>query len=261
MELFYRKYGTANKYIIILHGLYGASDNWVGIAKQLSNNYTVFIPDQRNHGQSPHSNDFNYKFLINDLNEFISKNKISNPIIIGHSMGGKVAMYFNYTFPNIVKKQIIIDIFPKDYTNNSTNNFHINTINFMKSLNLKTFKNRKEISEFVFNKINDKRLTHFFIKNLKLENNIFKWKINVDVISKEFNNIVSENYNKEMNNILTPSLFIKAQNSYYIDNNDIKNLKNIFKNYKFYQINESSHWVHSDKPKELINVIINFLKI
>ncbi len=258
MELFFRKYGTSKQNVIILHGLYGSSDNWVSIAKILSKHFSVFIPDQRNHGQSPKSNEFNYTVLINDLNNFINKNKITNPIIIGHSMGGKVAMYFNYSYPDIAKKLIIIDIAPKDYSNDKNNEFHKKIISFMLRLNLNDFNNRKDLSMFIFDKIKDKRLTHFILKNIKRDRNNFSWKINIDVINSELQNILSEDYNKKIKNILTPTLFIKADKSDYIKTSDFSLIKNIFTNSNIITINDTSHWIHSEKPDELCNLILNF---
>jgi len=259
MELFFRKYGNGSLNIIILHGLYGSSDNWVSIAKILSQKFTVYIPDQRNHGQSPHSAEFNYNVLINDLYNFIVKNKIDNPVIIGHSMGGKVAMYFNYTYPQIAKKLIIIDIVPKDYSNDQNNKFHRKLILFMSRLNLNNFKNRKDLSDFIFNNINDKRLTHFILKNLKREDNSFSWKINIETISNELQNILSEEYNKKIKNINTPTLFIKAEDSGYIKPQDFYFIKSIFKNVEIKSIKNTSHWIHSEKPAKLCELIFDFV--
>ncbi len=259
MDLFFRKYGNDSQNIIILHGLYGSSDNWVSIAKILSQHFTVYIPDQRNHGQSPHSNEFNYKVLINDLYNLIIKNKIENPIIIGHSMGGKVAMYFNFTYPDIAKKIIIIDIAPKDYRNEPNNKFHRKLILFMSRLNLNNFNNRKDLSDFIFDKINDKRLTHFILKNLKRENNSFSWKINIEVISNELQNILNEDYNKKINNINTPTLFIHAENSNYIKQEDFSLIKSKFNNVEIKSVKNTSHWIHSEKPTELCKLIIDFV--
>jgi len=261
MKLFFRKYGNGKQNIIILHGLYGSSDNWVSIARILQDDFTVFIPDQRNHGQSPHSQTFNYTVLINDLYNFISENKISNPIIIGHSMGGKVAMYFNFTYPKIAKKLIIIDIAAKDYSNEDNNKFHRKLIIFMSRLQLDKFNNRKDLSDFIFDKIKDKRLTHFILKNIKLTNNTFSWKINIETIKNEFENILTENYNKKLTKTKTPTLFIKAENSNYIKESDFSLIKDIFTNSIIKTITGTSHWIHSEKPNELYKEILYFLAL
>src|SRR6185295_3270371 len=114
MKLFYRQSG-AGPPLIILHGLFGSSDNWYTLAKSFSAHFTVFLIDQRNHGQSPHSDDFDYSLLTEDLQEFIGEHKLQRPSIIGHSMGGKTAMNYAVRYGENVDKLIIVDIVPKRY--------------------------------------------------------------------------------------------------------------------------------------------------
>ena len=124
MKLFYRTYGEGYPFII-LHGLYGCSDNWVSIGKELSNTFQVFIPDIRNHGHSPHSHEHNYEVMKNDLLEFMNFHSIEKAILLGHSMGGKIAINFSLSYPERIKKLIILDIAPKTYSLNDnikTNN-------------------------------------------------------------------------------------------------------------------------------------------
>jgi len=129
----------------------------------------------------------------------------------------------------------------------------------MSRLNLNNFKNRKDLSNFIFSKINDKRLTHFILKNLKRENNSFSWKVNIEVISNELQNILNEDYNKQIKNIKTPTLFIKAGNSNYINPSDYKTINKIFINSEIKIIPNTSHWIHSEKPTELCKLIIDFV--
>jgi esterase len=112
VKLFYRNYGSGEP-VIILHGLFGISDNWVTHAKRLAEKYEVFVPDLRNHGQSPHSSAFNYYAMVDDLREFMKDHKLEKAMIIGHSMGGKVAMNFALEHPYMVHKLVVIDISPK----------------------------------------------------------------------------------------------------------------------------------------------------
>jgi len=114
MKLNFKKLGEGQP-LVILHGLFGSLDNWMSLAKKWSENYQVWLVDQRNHGQSPHSEDFNYKLMAEDLKEFLSANQINDPIILGHSMGGKTAMEFAVNYPTLVKKLIVVDIAPIKY--------------------------------------------------------------------------------------------------------------------------------------------------
>ncbi len=114
MKLFYRKYGEG-KPLIITHGLFGMSDNWIPVAKKLAEHFKVYLPDMRNHGRSPHSEIHTYKAMSNDLFEFIEDKNIEKAIFVGHSMGGKTVLQFAEKFPERVKKMIIIDISPAEY--------------------------------------------------------------------------------------------------------------------------------------------------
>ena len=109
MKLFYREFGSGQP-VIILHGLFGQSDNWVTVARRIADQFHVYIPDQRNHGQSPHASVHSFPAMADDLSVFIEEHNIVNPIIIGHSMGGKTAMTYALENAGAVKKLIVIDI-------------------------------------------------------------------------------------------------------------------------------------------------------
>ena len=112
MKLYSQKFGTGDP-LLILHGLFGSSDNWTSIARQLSENHAVFLLDQRNHGKSPHTAEFGYAQMAADVREFLEDHGLKNIILIGHSMGGKVAMKLATEYPMRVKKLIVADIAPK----------------------------------------------------------------------------------------------------------------------------------------------------
>src|SRR5437868_1554141 len=114
MKLFYRELGQGQP-IVILHGIFGSSDNWLTQARILSANYHVFSLDLRNHGQSPHDDQFDYPVMVEDLKEFVDEHQLKDPIILGHSMGGKVVMNFALTYPEALAKLIVVDIAPKPY--------------------------------------------------------------------------------------------------------------------------------------------------
>ena len=111
--------GSSKKKIIILHGFLGSLDNWITFSKKISeNNFEVHLLDQRNHGKSFHSNEFNYELMVKDLHEYMSKFNINSVSIIGHSMGGKTAMLFSLIYPDLVEKLIVVDILPVSYNKN-----------------------------------------------------------------------------------------------------------------------------------------------
>ncbi|MCS6832348.1 MAG: alpha/beta fold hydrolase, partial [Flammeovirgaceae bacterium] len=115
LQLFYRKLGTTGVPLVILHGVFGSSDNWLTLGKQLAEQYEVFLIDQRNHGLSPHSESFDYEVLCEDLHNFIQHHRIALPVVIGHSMGGKVAMLFALKYPTLLRSLVVVDIAPRAY--------------------------------------------------------------------------------------------------------------------------------------------------
>ncbi len=143
MKLFYRTYGQGKPFII-LHGLFGISDNWVSFAKKNAKlGYQVFVLDQRNHGQSPHSPNFNYLALVDDLFEFIDEHELEEAVILGHSMGGKVAMRFALENPDYLSKLIVVDISLRQYP---PRDYHLKVIRAMKKVDFSIVKNRQEVN-------------------------------------------------------------------------------------------------------------------
>src|SRR6056297_446936 len=139
MQLFYRQLGEGHP-LIIIHGLYGSSDNWMSIGKVLAEQYQVFIIDQRNHGESGHSDEHNYPAMREDLKEFMDKHNLQKATILGHSMGGKTAIYFAAEYPERVERLIVVDISPCSYKQNDSfqTKAHTQIINGLQSIDLKT---------------------------------------------------------------------------------------------------------------------------
>jgi len=267
MKLFFRKYGKGEP-IVIVHGLYGSSDNWVSIAKELASDFEVFIIDQRNHGQSPHSEEFNYDILAGDLLEFMNTQNLKSAILIGHSLGGKAIMQFATQYHTKVNNLIVIDIAPKSYRYSLSNKFenlnHKQIIEALLSVNINEIKSRKEIDKKLSSIIKERRLRLFLLKNLKRKKDkSFYWTLNF----KEINNnlkLIMEDVSFELFEsvkINIPTLFIRGENSNYILDEDIEKIKKIFTNSEINTIKDASHWVHAEKPKELIESIRKFIVI
>ncbi len=262
MKLFYRDFNKGEA-TIILHGLYGSSDNWLSIAKKLDNNNRVIIPDLRNHGQSPHSLIHSYYDMALDIKELCSLLKLNQVNLIGHSMGGKLAMQFACMFPQIVKSLAVIDIAPINYNCEKYNKhirYHRDTIKEMLNYNFKEKKSITEIdNDFSYN-IKNISTRQLILKNIKRNKGIFEWKINIESINNNFYNIFN---NSLTNNHLfhKSSLFIKGENSDYIDIQDLKIIGKHFPNSKLISIPNTGHWIHTENPNCLINILNNFHKL
>jgi len=261
MQLYHRKIGEGTP-IIIVHGLYGMSENWLSIAKKLASDFTVYMVDVRNHGQSPHCSVHNYKAIADDLFEFIEKNNIQTPHFIGHSMGGKAVIQFASQFPEKINKLVVVDISPlKIKTSNISGDLNHRTIlKKMCEINFSNILTRNDFDEYFKNDFNDLRTIGFMMKNLKKSDiNPFTWKLNVDALYENIDNISAGVPLSFNNKIETNTLFLKAENSNYIGIDEMKEIDRIFVNYQIKTINGAGHWIHVDKPEECAKLIQNFL--
>jgi len=253
MNLFYRHFGEGPP-LIILHGLYGMSDNWVTLARRMAEKFEVFIPDMRNHGQSPHSPTHNYPAMADDVLDFISEHKIKKPIILGHSMGGKVAMLVATENQEMTERLIVIDIAPKAY---DLKNIHLDILKAMQSVDFTKVTNRNEVEEIINEQITDPRIRLFIQKNLfRRERNAFGWRVNLQAIHDNLD-LVADGpalegvYEK-------PALFVRGGQSDYILDADFPLIRKFFPVSLIRTIENAGHWVHADAPKQLCSILREF---
>ena len=246
--------GSSKKKIIILHGFLGSLDNWITFSKKISeNNFEVHLIDQRNHGKSFHSNEFNYKLMVKDLYEYISEYNINSVSIIGHSMGGKTAMLFSLIYPDLVEKLIVVDILTVSYNKNYDLIF-----DSLLNINLKQIKSRNEFNLHLKKYFDDDEFILFLSKNLKRTlDGSFEYKSNIKVLQKTYSNVTSSiYYHKEYRNEV---LFIKGENSDYIDSENLKITSKLFPKYKLTEIKNAGHWIHHENPDDFFSICIKYL--
>jgi len=246
--------GSSANEILILHGFLGSGDNWISIAKKLvENNYKVHLIDQRNHGRSFHSSEFNYELMREDLLQYINHHKIYQPIIMGHSMGGKTVMNFALKHPNRLSKLFVIDTSPRFYERH-----HDYIIEALLRIDLKKINKRINVDLELSKTIKDLSLRNFLMKNLfwkepnvlEFRFNLQSLQLNIDEIGKEIT--YSDQFKK-------PTYFFKGENSDYIKDVDYKSILNIFPNSKLISISNSGHWLHADNSEEFLNNFISLL--
>lgn len=256
MKLFYRHFGKGDP-VIILHGLFGLSDNWVTHGKRMAEHFSVYLPDLRNHGQSPHSPTFNYHAMADDLHEFILDHKLNNPIIIGHSMGGKVAMQFALEYPDIPSKLIIVDISPVKYPDRDA---HFDIISTMMSINFEAIHSREEVGELLQQSIESEGTRLFILKNLyRKTRHTFDWRLNLQAISANMDLIFagidsSSAFDK-------PVLFIRGEQSDYIKDEHYQMIIKLFPKASISTIEHAGHWVHVDAPDKICDLFSEFLEV
>lgn len=256
MKLFYRKYGSGPP-LFILHGLFGSSDNWSTIAKKLADTFTVYLPDLRNHGQSPHSEIHNYDSMRDDMYELVTSLSIDKFLLAGHSMGGKVAISFALKWPEMLNGLLIADISPfKDGTEDrSEYKYYSGILNTMLSIDLREISSRSEVEKALKKTGLPEYITGFILKNLRrTEGNNFEWKINAPSLLNNLNFIMKGIDRKNVfSNQVTgfPVIFLKGKNSDYLPPEDYYDILKIFPAAEFVEIGNAGHWIHSDNPDEV----------
>ena len=255
MELFYREYGQGRPFII-LHGIFGVSDNWVTFARKMAKRFHVYIPDQRNHGQSPHSSAFNYFALCSDLYDFIEEHNLDDPIILGHSMGGKVAMRFALENPGMIKALIVADISLRAYHRRSK---HLDMIDAMKMVDFNEVKSRADVEKQLQVKIPEKHIRRFAMKNLyrREYGDQFAWRLNLEAINLNMDEVLKGVFSQDIFD--KPALFVRGGNSDYVKYEDFDRIYRNFPRADIETIEGASHWLHAEKPSEFYNVITTFL--
>jgi len=264
LNLHYRLYGSGPK-LIILHGLYGSSDNWITIAKQLQDHYTVLLPDLRNHGASLHTSTHSYDDMVGDLAQFYEDTNTKDAYLIGHSMGGKVAMRFAAEHPDMVNRLMVVDIAPKNYLAGSGSFKHIRQhemiLELLENPDLSQFHSRKELDDYFSQRIKEETVRLFLLKNIhRSHGGVFEWKINAPVLRGSFKSIVSEtdySWFEERIPITTyPVTFVRGLSSEYVSDGDWPSIRRIYPDAKLVDFEGAGHWLHAEQPSKLIATIL-----
>ena len=252
MKLFFRKMGSGAP-LLILHGLFGQSDNWIGVAKQLAKHFCVYLLDLRNHGRSPHSQVFNFPVMVEDVYEFLTDMNLRQVSMMGHSMGGLTAMNFVSEYPHRVHKLVIVDIAPKHYSV-----FHEEIIKGLLSIELKAIRSRKEADIQLAHFIDNPNIRQFLLKNLyRDERRGWNWRLNLPVIAENLPEI-GRGLLKQ-NRFEKPVLFVRGALSPYITDADIPLINDIYPKARMETIPDATHWLHSEKPGQLVAYVNAFM--
>jgi pimeloyl-ACP methyl ester carboxylesterase len=253
MQLHFEQSGKGRP-LIILHGLFGSLENWRTLSKIFSRSFHVFALDQRNHGRSPHSAKFTYQALADDLHEFMEEQELPSAYILGHSMGGKTAMLFTLTFPDMVDKLVVVDIAPKAYPRG-----HDDIFDALFSLDLAAIKTRQEADAALAKKIPDLTLRQFLLKNLdRTESGAFQWRIALNEIHQGYSEMIKA-LAWDGQPFSQPTLFIRGAHSDYIKDSDMLTIKALFPHARMATIANAGHWVHAEATQEFAQTVLDFL--
>jgi len=261
MKLVFKQLGTGRP-LIILHGLYGSGDNWYTVGKALSKHFDVFLIDLRNHGLSPHDPEMSNSLMTADLEEFFTDMKIENASIIGHSMGGKIAMRFALKNPEKISKLVVVDVAMRSYeTSENFNNearLHQKIIDSLGKLDISSSRSRVDIDSELSEYLKPKPLRDFLLKNLKRRiNGEFYWALNIESLKNNIFNIL-EGIDSGGKTFNRPVMLIVGKQSDYVTSEDYAQFREVFPHLRIEEL-ETGHWVHAEQPERTIELLTEFL--
>ena len=255
MQLNYKQIGESGKPMIILHGVFGFLDNWLTIGKTISEHgFKVYLVDQRNHGRSPHEAPLDFSHMAADLKGFLDEHDITDPVLVGHSMGGKTVMEYAVTYPGTFSQLVIVDIGPKAYPIH-----HRKILEGLNAIPINEIESRNQADEILSAYEPIVTVRQFLLKNLyRKDEGGFGWRFNLPLLTTDMSKVGSEIVSKQK--IEAPTLFMRGANSNYIQDEDWEGILNIFPNAKLETIADSGHWVQAEQPKAFVAVLMHFLE-
>jgi pimeloyl-ACP methyl ester carboxylesterase len=239
--------------LVLLHGFLGSSDNWRSMSRRLASHYRVFALDLRNHGRSPHSEIFDYDVMAADVREFVAQRRLPRILLLGHSMGGKVAMQYAVEYSATVDKLVVVEIAPKPYEPAQRD-----LLSALRGLDLSRYKSFSEVDAALASKIPDGSVRRFLLKNLaRSDMGRLSWRIHLEALDRNYSRLgrgiaPDRRFHK-------PTLFIRGGRSNYIEATDGPAIREIFPQAVIATIAEAGHWVHTDCPSEFFDKLMNFL--
>jgi pimeloyl-ACP methyl ester carboxylesterase len=241
--------------LLILHGYFGMSDNWKTLGNQFAENFQVHLIDQRNHGRSFHSEEFNYELLAEDLFNYINHHQLKNVLLLGHSMGGKTAMQFAVTYPNLIEKLIVADISPKSYPPH-----HNAILAALNSVDFSQQNSRTLVDQKLAELIPQIGVRQFLLKNVFwVSKGQLGYRFNLQSLTE--NNSEIGKALPSFTTFAKPTLFLKGGKSDYITENEFGIIEAHFPNSKIVTIANAGHWLHAENPKDFYQQVCDFLDI
>jgi esterase len=254
MKLNYKQVSSEGQPIVVLHGVFGSLDNWATVSKAIADaGYAVYLLDQRNHGRSPHSDEFTQKAMAADLAEFLQDHSLQNPVLVGHSMGGKTVMRYAMEYPDTYDKLVVVDIAPKYYPPH-----HESLLEGLNALPLTEIESRQQADDLFSAHEPNVGVRQFLLKNLyRTDEGTFAWRFNLPVLTAQIEN-VGEAIPK-LRTVSEPALFMRGALSSYIKDTDQEAIEDLFQNAEIVTIPKAGHWVHAEQPKGFVEALTGFL--
>ncbi|MCC6540667.1 MAG: alpha/beta fold hydrolase [Flavobacteriales bacterium] len=256
VELFFRRSGRVGATpVVILHGLFGTSDNWGSVGRELAEPSDTAIPaldvilvDLRDHGRSPHTDAISYPIMADDVHALFQRLGLRDVVLVGHSMGGKVAMTFAQCWPELLRKLVVVDISPREHENN-----HAHIIEALRTADLAPGRTRKEVEAHITTLVKEPGVVQFLMKNLYWHTeDQLGWRVNATLLERELPAILAAIGPEK---VRVPTVFIRGGQSDYILREDLPAIKEQFPNSVVETVPFAGHWVHAQAPDEVVAII------
>ncbi|MEE9413297.1 MAG: alpha/beta fold hydrolase [Methylococcales bacterium] len=242
-----------NPPLIIMHGLFGSSRNWSQLADKFAEDYQVYVVDLRNHGESPHVQGMDYPAMAADLSALMTAHKIQNATVLGHSLGGKVAMWLALTQPDCVRRLIVIDIAPVHYAHDFNEIFR-----GIQSVPLQTIVSRGQVDSYLAKHISEPAIRQFLLQNLVNREGQYTWRIPFNFLEQAILEIMGFPETSHIKPCIQPALFIAGGRSDYLLVKHHETINSLFPNHTIKTIENAGHWVHAEQPQQVFDVVHQF---
>lgn len=255
MKLYHHKIGEGRP-LVILHGLFGLGDNWATLAKRMAESFgfACYLVDLRNHGRSPHNPEFNYRIMAEDLREFLQDQHIQDPILLGHSMGGKVVLRFALAHAGIARKLIVVDIAPRFYPPH-----HQSVLAALHAIDFDIVRTRREAEAILRGALHEEATVQFLLKNLYwVGDERLGWRFDLESISHNIETVGEALPPGAA--IATPTLFVRGERSGYIGSGDEQDIRQRFTSVEIATVPAAGHWVHAENPQGFMAAVLPFLQ-
>ncbi|MGK5094488.1 alpha/beta fold hydrolase [Deltaproteobacteria bacterium TL4] len=254
ISLAFREYGLKGPPLIILHGLLGSSSNWATIARQLQADYHLWVLDLRNHGDSAHVETMTYEEMAEDVFAFMDCHELGPSLLLGHSLGGKIAMWCALQDPLRFSRLLVADIAPVAYDHS-----HLELVHLLKKIDLTAVTKRDDVEQMLTSEIQAKPLRQFLMKNLYVNQGSFRWKVNLDAIEKSVSQLSS--FPQSVNQAyLGKTLFIGGVKSDYLTRQHYAEIYRLFPATQIVMLKEAGHWLHVDQAEHFVQTLRAFLR-
>lgn len=258
LPLYNRKYDESSQSrisIVLLHGFLGSATNWHSVARRLSKSHPVIVPDLRNHGQSPHAEEMTYAAMAADLEALLKEEDLREVILVGHSMGGKLAMEYALRHPNQVKKLVVVDIAPVRYRHGFDEVFKA-----LRAVDLERVENRRDADAMMQAHLETEGLRQFLLQNLVKQETGWSWRIDPEILAAAVPQVQATPPSLEGGRYEGPTLFVHGADSDYVSEGFKPVIRRHFPQATFDAIANAGHWVYAEQPADFMHSLETFLE-